>query len=165
VNVPQTDASFIRPGQTARLSVSNLPGRRFAGTVARTANSLDPTSRTMLVEIEVPNSDGALLPGMYAQVDLSSARTAAPLLIPGDVLLVRSDGTQVAVVRSDHSVHLQKVELGRDYGDRLEVLSGLHEGDIVIPNPGDLATEGVKVEPVSAAKKLPDQPASKGARN
>ena len=74
VNVPQTNASSIRPGQAAQLSVSNLPGRRFTGTVARTANALDPTSRTMLVEVQVPNADGALLPGMYAQVDLSSAR-------------------------------------------------------------------------------------------
>jgi RND family efflux transporter MFP subunit len=151
VNVPQANASFIRPGQPARLSVSNLPGRSFPGTVARTANALDPASRTMLVEIQVPNADGALLPGMYAQVDLSSARTSAPLLIPGDALLVRADGTQVAVVRPDHTVHLQKIEIGRDYGDRLEVLSGIHQGDLIIPNPGDLAREGVKVEPVPAA--------------
>jgi len=98
VNVPQTNASSIHPGQAARLSVTNLPGRSFTGTVARTANSLDPASRTMLVEVQVPNADGALLPGMYAQVDLSSSRANAPLLVPGDALLVRADGTQVAVI-------------------------------------------------------------------
>jgi len=150
VNVPQTNASFIRPGQPAQLSVSNLPGRHFTGTVVRTANALDPTSRTLLVEIQVPNSDGALLPGMYAQVDLSNARSTAPLLVPGDALIVRAAGTQVALVRPDHTVHLQKIEVGRDYGDRLEVLSGLREGDTIIPNPGETAREGAKVDPVPA---------------
>jgi RND family efflux transporter MFP subunit len=148
VNVPQTHASGIRPGQPGRVSVSNLPGRQFAGTVARTANALDPASRTLLVEIHVPNPDGALLPGMYARVDLISARTSAPLLIPSEALIVRSEGSSVAVVRPDSSVHLQKIEVGRDYGDRLEVMSGLEVGDLIIPNPGDAAREGLKVEPV-----------------
>ena len=152
VNVPQTNASSIHAGQPARLSVTNLPGRSFTGTVARTANSLDPNSRTMLVEVQVPNADGALLPGMYAQVDLSSPRTNAPLLVPGDALMVRGDGTQVAVVRPDSTVHLQKIQVGRDYGDRLEVLSGLQMGDRIIANPGDSAREGAKVDPVTADK-------------
>jgi RND family efflux transporter MFP subunit len=162
VNVPQINASFIRPGQPARLQISSLPGRDFAGAVARTANSLDPSSRTMLVEVHVPNSDGALLPGMYAQVDLDTARTHPPLLVPSDALIVRSDGTSVAVVRPDRTVHLQKVEVGRDYGDRLEVLGGLQEGDTIIPNPGDFAREGVEVNPVRKEKKGPDPVASKG---
>jgi len=150
VNVPQVDASSMRPGQQAQLTVSNLPGRRFTGTVARTANALDPSTRTMLVEVQVPNNDGALLPGMYAEVDLSSPRTVAPLLIPDDALIVRSDGTQVAVVRSDHTVHLQRIQVGRDYGDRLEVTGGLQEGETVVVNPGDVTREGVKVNPVPA---------------
>ena len=149
VNVPQTNASFIRPGLPARLSISNMPGRQFAGTVARTANALDPNSRTMLVEVQVPNAAGALLPGMYAQVNLSSARTEPPLLVPGDALVVRADGTLVAVLSPDHTVHLQKIELGRDYGDRLEVLGGLREGDTILTNPGDMAREGIKVNPVT----------------
>jgi RND family efflux transporter MFP subunit len=153
VNVPQTNASSMRPGQAAQLSVSNLPGRRFTGTIARTANALDPTSRTMLVEVQVPNNDGALLPGMYAQVDLSSARAEAPLLIPGDALIVRADGTQVAVVRADQTVHLQKIEIGRDYGDRLEVTGGLQQDDTIIVNPGDAVREGVKVSTVPANQK------------
>jgi len=148
VNVPQIHASGVRLGQPARVSVSNLPGRQFPGTVARTANALDPASRTLLVEIHVPNPAGALLPGMYARVDLVSARISAPLLIPSEALIVRSEGTNVAVVRPDRSVHLQRIEVGRDYGDRLEVMSGLQEGDLIIPNPGDAAREGLKVEPV-----------------
>jgi RND family efflux transporter MFP subunit len=151
VNVPQTNASTIRPGQGARLKVSNLPGREFKGTVARTANALDPTSRTMLVEIQVPNADGALLPGMYAQVQLSDARMYTPVVVPGDSLQVGADGTKVALLRPDHTVHFQPIEVGRDYGDKLEVLSGLAEGDTIIPKPGDLVREGVKVDPVTSA--------------
>ena len=150
VNVPQSNASFIRQGQAASLRVSNLPGRTFAGAIARTASSLDPGSRTMLVEVHVANRDGALLPGMYAQVSLSNTRTNPPLLLPSDALVVRPDGTQVAVVQADHTVHLQKIQVGRDYGDRMEVVSGLQEGASVIPSPGDLAREGLKVEPIPA---------------
>ncbi len=149
VNVPQASASSIKPGELAHLSVSNLPGREFTGTVARTANSLDPSSRTLLVEVHVPNAEGLLLPGMYADVDLSYTRPHPPLLVPSDALVTRGDGPIVAVVRPDHTVHLAAVEVGRDYGDRLEVLGGLQQGDTIIPNPGDFATEGLKVNPVS----------------
>jgi len=152
VNVPQSDATFVHTGQAARLRVSSFPARTFRGSVARTANALDPASRTLLVEVQVPNTDGALLPGMYAQVDLSDARTVAPLLVPSDALIVRAEGTLVAVVRPDHRVHLQKIEPGRDYGDRLEVLGGLQQGDTIIPNPGDLG-EGTEINPVQAAEK------------
>jgi RND family efflux transporter MFP subunit len=152
VNVPQTNASAIRVGQAAHLTVSNLPGREFTGTVARTASALDPASRTMLVEIQVPNADGALLPGMYAQVELSNARTSAPVLVPGDALQVGADGTKVAVLRPDNTVHFQLIEVGRDYGDKLEVLSGLSDGDTIVPRPGDAVREGTKVEPVMAEK-------------
>ena len=148
VNVPQSNSDSIHAGQQAQLTVSNLPGRKFDGTVARTANSLDPNSRTMLVEIQVPNKDGVLLPGMYALVNLSSPRANPPVLLPGDALIVRADGTEVAVVRPDHTIHLQRIQVGRDYGDKLEIISGLHPGDLVIANPSDTVREGVKVDPV-----------------
>jgi RND family efflux transporter MFP subunit len=163
VNVPQVNSSSIRAGQTARLSVSNVPGRTFTGTVARTSNSLDPNSRTMLVELHVPNVDGVLLPGMYAQVDLSSVRVDPPLLVPSEALISRGEGAGVAVVRPDRTVHIQKIQVGRDYGDRLEVLSGLQEGDSIIPNPGDYAREGLKVNPVSLAQQAAEPPAHTGA--
>jgi RND family efflux transporter MFP subunit len=147
VNVPQTNASFIHQGQSAHLTVPNLPGRQFTGTVARTAMSLDPGSRTMLVEVQVSNSDGALLPGMYARVDLNSTRTDSPIVVPSDVLVVHPDGTLVAMLGPGNIVHLRKIEVGRDYGDKLEILNGLKEGDTVIPNPGDNAVEGLKVNP------------------
>lgn len=153
VNVPQTNASSIHAGQPARISVTNLPGRSFTGTIARSANSLDPTSRTLLVEVQVPNPDGALMPGMYAQVDFSNSRANAPLLIPAEALMVRADGTQIAVVGPDSIVHLQKIVIGRDYGDRLEVMQGLQVGDRIIANPDDNAREGVKVDAVEATEK------------
>jgi RND family efflux transporter MFP subunit len=153
VNVPQTYADSVRPGQAAMLTVPNLPGRQFNGTVARTSNSLDASSRTLLVEVQVPNPENVLLPGMYARVDLSSARNQPPLLIPSEALMVRAEGAQVAVVAPDHSVHLRKVEVGRDYGDRLEILHGLDEGSTVVLNPSDTVQEGQKVDAVPAAEK------------
>jgi len=153
VNVPQTDAASVRVRQAAQLSIASLPGRKFAGTVARTANALDPSSRTLLVEVQVPNAAGLLLPGMYASVDLNTQRTNPPLLIPGDTLIVRADGTQVAVVRPDQTIHFQKITIGRDFGDRIEVLDGLADGDLVVSNPSDAAKEGAKVRPVTAAGK------------
>jgi len=150
VNVPQANSSAIRVGQAARLTVSNLPGRQFRGAVARTANALDPNSRTLLVEVHVANAEGLLLPGMYAKVDLSSTRLDPPLLVPSEALIARGEGATVALVRPDHTVHIQHIQVGRDYGDRLEVVSGLEQGDILIPNPGDAAREGLKVNPVPA---------------
>jgi RND family efflux transporter MFP subunit len=148
VNVPQVNASAIRVGQAARLTLSNFPGRQFSGSVARTANALDPASRTMLVEIAVPNADGALFPGMYADVDLSTARVNPPLVIPAQALLTRSDGAQVAVVQKDGVVHLQKVSIGRDFGDRVEIIQGVAEGTTILVAPGD-AADGAKIVPVS----------------
>lgn len=152
VNVPQANASQVRPGQSARLTLPNLPGREFVGTVARTASALDPASRTLLVEVHVSNPDSALLPGMYTRVDLISGQSNGPIRIPSDSLVVRGEGTEVAVVREGGTVHLQKIEVGRDFGDRLEVLSGLHEGDVIIANPGDVVREGLQVEAVPAGK-------------
>lgn len=152
LNVPQANASEVRVGEPARLSVSNLPGRQFAGKVARTASALDPATRTLLVEVRVPNPSGALLPGMYARVALSGARTNAPLRIPSDALIARGEGTEVAVVRDGHTVHLQKIEVGRDYGDHLDVVGGLTEGDSIIANPGDVVREGSQVQPVPVTR-------------
>src|ERR1035441_2239032 len=125
LNVPQSDAGSVRVGQQAVLVIPDLPGHGFPGAVTRTANALDPATRTLLVEVQVPNPAALLMPGMYAQVDLSVPRKDPPLLIPGDTLVVRSDGPQVAVVQPDGSVHFARIQLGRDFGDHLEVLSGL----------------------------------------
>ena len=151
VNVPQIDANSVHIGQTATLTVANFPGRHFTGAVKRTANALDPASRTMLVEVDVPNSGGALFPGMYADVDLSMRLQSAPLEIPAQALIVRSDGAQVAEVSPDGMIHLAKVTVGRDYGDRVEILQGLEEGATILAVPGE-TQEGAKVVPVPAQR-------------
>ncbi|HEY2843515.1 MAG TPA: efflux RND transporter periplasmic adaptor subunit [Bryobacteraceae bacterium] len=152
VNVPQTNANSIHVGQPAQLTVSNFPGRRFHGAVTRTASVLDPTSRTMLVEVDIPNADGALFPGMYAEVDLGGSLQNPPLEVPAQALIIRSDGAQVAVLREGGIVHLQKVAVGRDYGDRVEILQGVDEGATILAVPGDAAREGVKILPVTAGQ-------------
>jgi RND family efflux transporter MFP subunit len=158
LNVPQADAGSVRVGQKAVLVVPDLPGRGFPGVVTRTANALDPATRTLLVEVQLPNPGALLMPGMYAQVDLSVPRKDPPLLIPGDTLVVRSDGPQVAVVQPDGRVHFARIQLGRDFGDHLEVLSGLEDGQQIVVNPSDAIREGARVKPVAAPETA--QPAS-----
>jgi RND family efflux transporter MFP subunit len=151
VNVPQAYADSIKAGQPAILTVSNLPGREFVGQVARNASALDPSSRTLLVEVHVPNQASVLLPGMYAQVQLRSVRADPPLLVPSDAMIVRADGAQVAVIGPNRTVHFQKIDVGRDYGDRVEVLGGLRDGDTIVSNPSDTVRDGLKVDIVPAA--------------
>jgi RND family efflux transporter MFP subunit len=150
VSVPQASVNAVHVGQEATLTVSHLPGRTFRGTVARTANALDPASRTMLVEVDVLNKDGALFPGTYADVDLSGARPNPPLVVPAAAILFRTDGAQVATVQPDQTVHLQKITVGRDYGDRVEILQGIAEGTTIVAVPGDAAREGAKIAPVTS---------------
>lgn len=153
LNVPQADAGDIHVGQKATVQVADLGGRTFPGTVTRTASSLDPSSRTLLVEVQVANPGRVLLPGMYSQVDLAVPRKDPPLSIPGDTLVIRGDGTQVAVVADDGTVHYQRIELGRDFGDHLEVVEGLREGEWLAVNPSDQVREGGKVKPQFSQKK------------
>jgi RND family efflux transporter MFP subunit len=155
VNVPQSEAALVRKGQEAEITVPDLPGRKFKGVVAHTSDALDPATRTLLVEIQLDNSARALMPGTFAQAALTVERTSPALTIRGDTLVVRADGPQAAVVEGG-KVHFTRIQLGRDYGDRIEVLSGLEEGQQVVVNPSDLVREGVKVKPA-----LLEEPAGK----
>ena len=148
LNVPQNSISAVYVGQRASLTLSGSPGRTFAGSVARMARALDPASRTMLVEVDVPNADGALFPGSYADVELVGSRTDPPIVVPASALVFRNDGAQLAVVRADSTVHLQKVTVGRDYGDRLEVIGGIDDGTTILAVPGDNARDGMKITPI-----------------
>jgi RND family efflux transporter MFP subunit len=147
-NVPQSLVPSIRPGPTAQVLVQEFPRQSFAGQVVRTANALDPASRTLLTEVQLSNRDGILLPGMYAQVKFVIARANLPWLIPANSLVIRPDGPQVAVVGEDHKVHYQKVVVGRDYGTEIEITSGLAGVEALISNPGDIA-EGAPVQVVA----------------
>jgi RND family efflux transporter MFP subunit len=155
VNVPQSESTSIHVGMKAKLTIPDRPNRKFEGTVTHTSDSLDAASRTMLAEIQVDNRDGQLLPGMYSQVTFETARREPPLLIHADTLVVRADGTQVAVVTPQKTAHFQRVQLGRDFGDTLEVLSGLTEDSQVIINPGDRIQENAKVKPVLLKEPAP----------
>ena len=145
INVPQSFSGIVRAGSKAGLTVSEHPGRVFEGRVARTANALDGASRTQLAELRIPNPGGVLMPGMYGQVRVETARAARPVLVAGDTIVIRPDGPQVAVVR-DAAVRFQKIQIGRDFGHDVEILAGLAEGDVLVVNPGDNVREGGKVE-------------------
>jgi len=152
VNVPQSSVTAVHVGQTAALTLSDFPGRKFSGTVARMAHALDPSNRTMLVEVDVPNVDGAVIPGSYADVELIGSLANPPLVVPAAALVFRTDGAQLAVVQPDKTVHLQKVTIGRDYGDRLEILSGVDDGTTIVAVAGDIAREGAKIVPFDRDK-------------
>lgn len=145
VDVPQDDAASITPATQAWLTTQQYPGRRFNARVARTAGALDPTSRTLRVEIDVDNADGALLPGGYVQAHLALTTATPALEIPVSALLFRPDGVSVAIVDASGKVQIKLVHLGRDFGTHVEITSGLADSDRVIDNPGDSITNGQAV--------------------
>lgn len=205
IYVPEPNAPYVQTGQPADLYVMEFPGRAFHGVITRTASSMDPTTRTMLTEVQVPNPTGILLPGTYATVTLNSTRSNPPIMIPGDALMVESNGTFVAVLENQQpaahpsspqeqqgspqkgsgkqndkgpqgqkaadksdkkespkqafqqqekqqqdlptfTVHLVRVNIGRDYGNDIEVVNGLKEGELIVANPNDAIVEGAKVK-------------------
>ncbi|HOA75396.1 MAG TPA: efflux RND transporter periplasmic adaptor subunit [Phycisphaerae bacterium] len=149
VNVPQTSATAIEPGQKAELRVSNYPGRAFQGKLVRSAGSIDPTTRTLRVEIHVPNTDRLLYAGMYGQVRLTLTKNRHAWLVPASALIYNADGLSVAIVEND-AVHFREVTAGRDHGTRIEILEGLTGTEQVITNPGEHLLEGLPVEVVAA---------------
>ena len=124
VYVPQAYAFDVRVGQTAEVRLREQPNRAFQGKVTRTAGAIDPASGTLLTEVQVPNPDGALLSGSYVTVHFKIQRSTPPLLIPGTALLADARGTRVAVIGPDDTLHYKPVEIGRDYGDRIESSPG-----------------------------------------
>ncbi|HET8889166.1 MAG TPA: efflux RND transporter periplasmic adaptor subunit [Candidatus Angelobacter sp.] len=146
VSVPQTNAPSIRAGLPAYIELREYPGQRFTGKVVRTADSIDPATRTMLTEIDVPNPDGRLLPGSYAEVHFAVPVQTTRLSIPVNALLFRPEGPRVAVVGSDHKVHLKAISIGRDYGTKVEILGGLDPNDQIVVNPADSLEDGQEVK-------------------
>jgi RND family efflux transporter MFP subunit len=149
IDVPEIYAASVRPGVAAEIELTSLPGQRFAAKVARTADAIDPATRTLRTEIDVPNRDGKLYPGSYAQVHFGVKTATTRLSVPVNALLFRAEGTRAAVVGADGKVHLKPVVIGRDYGTDVEVLGGLDPSDSVILNPSDSLEEG---QPVRATK-------------
>ncbi len=148
VRVPQNYARSVVVGQAADVAFTELPGQTFEGKIVRTAGSLDASSRTLLTELEVDNAKGKLLAGSYAQVRFRDVKPDAVLTIPANALLFRIEGAMVGVVGADHRVALRKVTLGRDFGQTVEVLSGISAADHVVINPPDSLVEGSEVRAV-----------------
>lgn len=151
VYVPQANVPSIRIGQKANIVLSEYPGRSFEGVVTRFAGALDPLSRTMQVEVQVPNHEGTLYAGMYGQVKFSLSDENAPIVMPSNVFTFRTAGPQVATVTNDHKIHWQNIQIGRDFGTQIEVLSGLPENAKVVMNPTDDLPEGAPVQEKAAA--------------
>lgn len=151
VAVPQSYSRSMVAGLSAELEIPEYPHRTFPGKVARTSGAIDLASRTLLTEVQVPNPTGEILPGAYATVLFHLKLVDPPLTIPGNTLLFRSQGTQVAIVTPRGTVHLQDINLGRDLGSSLEVLSGLNAGDTILLNPPDSISEGDAVEVTQTA--------------
>jgi RND family efflux transporter MFP subunit len=156
VNVPESYTHDIRPGIAADLSVAEVPGRVFQGQVVRSAGAIDPASKTLLTEVDVPNPKGELLPGAYAQVLFHLKTGTPPLTIPSNTLIFRTSATQVALAESGKA-RLKTITLGRDLGNSLEVISGLEPGDSVILNPPDSLADGaaISIQQTEAAPPAP----------
>lgn len=150
VSVPQAYSSDIRVGQAGEFVVANMPGKVFAGTVARTSGSLDPATRTLRVDVDVPNPDRALMPGAYGQVRLVVHRARPALILPTSAMVFGPAGMTIAVLENGVA-KTRVVTLGRDFGAEAEVLTGLAASDVVINNPG-LIADGTRVE-VKAAER------------
>jgi RND family efflux transporter MFP subunit len=151
VNVPQTYAQLIKVGQKVAITQTELPGQRFDGEIVRTAGSIDTTTRTMQVEINLPNKNGMLLPGAFVQAALPLAASTS-LVIPANALLFRKEGLSVAVVDPNGTVHMRPVQIGRNFGPTIEVLEGVSTSDRLVLNPPDSLAGGDHVT-ISAAGK------------
>src|SRR6202171_2750226 len=145
VNVPEVYSESIATGVRASMEITSLANRQFTGTVARTNNAIGMNSRTLLTEVDVPNPKGELFPGAYAQVHFHLSLKAVPLVLPGNTILFQAPGPQVGVVNSQNHVELRSVTLGRDFGNRVEILSGISQPDAVIANPPDYLVDGMTV--------------------
>jgi RND family efflux transporter MFP subunit len=173
-SVPQAYAPLIKIGMKAPVTLQEFPGQHFEGKVVRTAEAIDPSTRTLLTEVDVDNRDGRLLPGSYGQVHFNVGANVQKITVPVNAMLFRAQGPQVAVVGSDRHVHLRPLSIGRDFGTTLEVLGGLTVDEQVIINPSDSLEDGQLVNVAQpsqgekqqnpAAPKQPENQPSKGAK-
>ena len=146
VNVPQTYYRSIQDGLPAQISLKEFPQRLFHGIVVRNARALDPAARTLLTQVDVDNKDDTLMPGLYAEVQFELKPDVTRFTIPTDALIIRTGVPQVAVVDTQHVVHLHNVKIGHDFGSHVEIIDGLHEADVIVINPNERIKEGTKVQ-------------------
>ncbi len=144
IDLPEQDRTSAMSGATASMYLNEFPDKKFTGVIARNSNAIDPSARTLRVEIDVDNPSGQLLPGSYVSVHLKSAGAANPIVIPSNTLLFRAEGLRAAVVRNGKA-ELLPVKVGRDFGESLEILDGLKPDDTLIVNPPDSILPGAPV--------------------
>jgi RND family efflux transporter MFP subunit len=152
VNVPETDSPSIHKGVKVDIEVPALVGKHFTGSVVRTAEAIDPATRTLNTEIDVPNPKGQLLPGSYAQVHLALSQQVQRLTVPSNALLFRAEGPRAAVVGAGSKVQLRPVAIGRDFGNTVEIISGLEQTDAVVVSPSDSLENGQVVRVAQGSK-------------
>lgn len=152
VNVPETDSPSIHKGVKVDIQVPALVGEHFTGSVVRTAEAIDPATRTLNTEIDVPNPRGRLLPGSYAQVNLALNQQVQRLTVPSNALLFRAEGPRAAVIGEGSKVQLRPVAIGRDFGNTVEIVSGLQQTDAVVVSPSDSLENGEVVRIAQGSK-------------
>jgi RND family efflux transporter MFP subunit len=149
--VPQSLSPFIKDGDAANITVTEFPNRNYSGTVTRHPEALDQTTRTMLVEVDLPNQDGSLYPGMYAELKMTAHVTSASITVPDDALVFRDNKVYLPVVRDNH-LKMVEVTLGHDSGYTVEISGDLRQGEMIAINVGQAARDGQQVQPVSASQ-------------
>jgi RND family efflux transporter MFP subunit len=164
ISVPQIYSQAATPGLTADLTFAEFPGRRFQGKLVRTARAIDPTARTLNVEVDVDNLKGELLPGAYTEVHLKLKEVVPTMTVPVSALLFRQEGLRVAVVKSDNTAELLPVTLGRDFGDFVEITTGLTGQEEIITNPPDSVIDGERLNVHTEKQQAPPAPAQGGGR-
>jgi RND family efflux transporter MFP subunit len=145
VNVPEAYSQAAKPGLTSQLALSEFPGRLFPGTLIRTANAIDQSTRTLLVEIRVNNPTGTLLSGAYAEVHLKLPTATTAFILPVNALLFRAEGLRVVSVNDNHRTELKPITLGHDFGSEVEVVAGLTGNESIVVNPPDSIVAGEEV--------------------
>jgi len=156
VSVPQDYSASIKPGLTASITLPQFPGRIFKANFITSAKSFDSNARTVLTELTIPNPDGEIWPGAYADVRFEVPTDPRILIIPEQSLLFRAQGLQVALVGPDNRVHLQDIKIGLNLGGTVQVVDGLKPSDRLIDNPSDGLLEGQQVDVVQPAAQAPD---------
>jgi multidrug efflux pump subunit AcrA (membrane-fusion protein) len=149
--VPQVHSRAASPGVPVDVTFAERAGKRYRGKIARTASAIDPATRTLLVEVDLDNAVGEILPGAFAEVHLQLASAAPTLLLPVSALMFRSEGVRVATVAAGNRAALVPVTLGRDFGTKVEVTSGLAAGALVIDSPPDSLVDGQEIRIASPA--------------
>ncbi len=159
-SVPQAYAPFIKVGGQTTVTLQEFPGQKFLGKIARTAESIDPNTRTLLTEVDVSNKDGRLLPGSFGEVHFAVGSNVNKVTVPVNAMLFRAEGPRLAVVDGNHKIQLRPINIGRDYGTSLEILGGVSTEDSIVINPPDSLQEGQEVNVASVQPGQPEPPQS-----